>query len=70
MPGDDEKLERAIANFSRAAIGGGLFVGLPVVVLVALDAPSWLTFGYLVVLVLVLTAYVIRRRRLSRGQVP
>lgn len=65
VPTDDERFRVAVENFIRSGFGGVL-VCVPGLALVALGAPQWLTFGYLLVVVVVLTPYVIWQRRRSR----
>lgn len=59
-PSDD--FEEAVKNFSRSAIGATLVV-LPVVVGSFLGVADSVMFGYLCILVIVLSMVVIRRRR-------
>ncbi len=65
MSSDDERFQTALGNYQRSALGGVL-VGLPVLALLALDAPRWLSIGYLGLVVVALVPYVIWQRRQSR----
>lgn len=62
---DEERAEAALANYQRSVLGG-ILVGSPVLLLVALGAPEWMSVGYLALVVAVLTPYVIWKRRRSR----
>jgi hypothetical protein len=65
VPSDDERFQTALGNLQRSAFAGVLVV-LPGLALVALDAPQWLSIGYLGLVVVVLAPYVIWQRRQSR----
>jgi hypothetical protein len=59
---DRDRLDDGFRNLGRAH-WAGVLVGVPVLLLVALDAPLWVTTTFLVAVVIACYAYLVRQRR-------
>lgn len=59
---DDELMDEAVGKMFRAS-AAGVLLAVPVIIMVTLGAPVWVTTGFLVLVIAVATPYVVRRRR-------
>jgi Flp pilus assembly protein TadB len=65
MANDQDPVARSAGNLGRAQLAA-VIVGIPVVVLVWIGAPVWLSIGFLVALATVLGVIALRARHRHR----